>query len=331
MTSLWWRDMLLPHFGRHGADNIDMVLFIAGSYVFDKHHSIFLFLFMFVKEVSCEFDVAFKWIMMPFGYAVWLVLDPEVFPAMCITFAVYGSFLWYQGRHVVDVRLHAERSLGATPGVEAGVVWLHGLGDSASGASGIAKAIYLKQEVIWCLPSAPVRLVSVDWGVPRRAWFNMSQFPVRNKTTQDMKGLADAVCVAHDAIRQLEKLGLDSSRIWICGWSQGGAVALAAALTYASPLGGAVCLGGWLPDCIDVPAQEPTGQPPLSVYWQHGAKDDCVFVEMQKEGVDRLREAGVDVTCVTDKEAGHVPSPAVVTGLKQWLQARMDGKPLRMS
>eukprot|EP00929_Paragymnodinium_shiwhaense_P119252 TRINITY_DN91133_c0_g1_i1.p1 TRINITY_DN91133_c0_g1~~TRINITY_DN91133_c0_g1_i1.p1 ORF type:complete len:363 (+),score=13.85 TRINITY_DN91133_c0_g1_i1:106-1089(+) len=320
--------MCLPGLGRHGT--LALVL-LVGSVMFSFETAAFLGVFLVVKQLSNNLDYSAKSMLMPCACLFWLVGDPDAFSALSTSLAVYHAYLWYQGRTppYLTIRCGSEivsddPKFDKKPGAVAGVVWLHGLGDTATGCSAVARILSLSQQTVWSFPSAPVRQISVDWGMPRRAWFDVASSPVRLGRSEDVKGLAKAVCSAHAAIRELEERGLDSRRIWIGGLSQGGAVALAAALTYPKQLGGVACLGGWLPQCIPMTKESADKRPPLAVYWQHGAKDDCVLPEMHAAGVARLREAGADVVCALDEDAGHVPGPEALAGLEQWLQASMS-------
>eukprot|EP00930_Biecheleria_cincta_P034574 TRINITY_DN23880_c0_g1_i1.p1 TRINITY_DN23880_c0_g1~~TRINITY_DN23880_c0_g1_i1.p1 ORF type:complete len:123 (-),score=13.51 TRINITY_DN23880_c0_g1_i1:9-326(-) len=91
---------------------------------------------------------------------------------------------------------------------------------------------------------------------------------------------------------------------------------MAAGLTYPKPLAGIACLSGWLPTCIPLKHE---ARNPCHVLWQHGGQDDCVLPCLQDVGVARLKNAGVDVTCIKHREGGHVPGQQEISDLQSWI------------
>lgn len=64
---------------------------------------------------------------------------------------------------------------------------------------------------------------------------------------EDEAGIKKASLLIHSMIDSEISAGIPSNRILIGGFSQGGALALYSALTYAKPLAGVVALSCWLP------------------------------------------------------------------------------------
>ena len=56
-----------------------------------------------------------------------------------------------------------------------------------------------------------------------------------------------------EMVAEEERAGIPSNRVLIGGFSQGGALALYAALTLEKPLAGAMALSSWLPLANDFP------------------------------------------------------------------------------
>eukprot|EP00746_Dinoflagellata_sp_MGD_P130364 gnl/MRDRNA2_/MRDRNA2_64303_c0_seq1.p1 gnl/MRDRNA2_/MRDRNA2_64303_c0~~gnl/MRDRNA2_/MRDRNA2_64303_c0_seq1.p1 ORF type:complete len:167 (+),score=32.39 gnl/MRDRNA2_/MRDRNA2_64303_c0_seq1:488-988(+) len=121
-------------------------------------------------------------------------------------------------------------------------------------------------------------------------------------------------------------MGIESERIVVGGLSQGGALALASALTYPQRLGGAACLGGWLPRCVPASKASDGHSSLCPVLWSHGKKDEVVLPELQETGVARLRASDVEVTCLCDPDGGHFPGAKQLAELQDWMDHVLVGE-----
>eukprot|EP00427_Karlodinium_veneficum_P035970 CAMPEP_0169288276 /NCGR_PEP_ID=MMETSP1016-20121227/60460_1 /TAXON_ID=342587 /ORGANISM="Karlodinium micrum, Strain CCMP2283" /LENGTH=127 /DNA_ID=CAMNT_0009378469 /DNA_START=87 /DNA_END=467 /DNA_ORIENTATION=+ len=117
----------------------------------------------------------------PCGCLLWCLEDTVQILTLLGAIAVfYGALLWYQGRVPDPITIDAQApDLSTSQAAEIGIVWLHGLGDTARRCSSIARLLTLPVITEWRFPSAAVRQSSVDWGLPRRAWFDITVSPVR--------------------------------------------------------------------------------------------------------------------------------------------------------
>lgn len=149
------------------------------------------------------------------------------------------------------------------------VIWLHGLGADGHDFEPIIPELGLPLRYVF--PHAPVRPVTLNGGMQMRAWFDLYS-SIRDARI-DEAGIAEA-CAAVTALidREVER-GTPSDRVVLAGFSQGGALALAAGLAYPSPLAAIVSLSAWLPPAYatPVPAQAKT-----PMFIGHGAYDRVV-------------------------------------------------------
>lgn len=194
---------------------------------------------------------------------------------------------------------------GASGPPRYGMVFMHGLGDTEEGWT-----MALKEELTlpplsgtWrlILPRAPLQAVTCNGGMKMTSWFDMEDFPVRASTAPPSHGCAVEEALAsaarvHDAIAKLEAEGVPPERIFVGGFSQGGAMSLLSTITHPRRLGGIVVFSGvvffgdqlkhWVPaHCKD-----------LEVFWGHGTHDGVLDPSLQAEGVKLLEEAGLKVT-----------------------------------
>ena len=112
--------------------------------------------------------------------------------------------------------------------------------------------------------------------------------------------------------------GLDRGNLILLGFSQGAALAFAAAGDPRVRPAAVVAASGFLPTGTI------QGLGGLPVYWGHGTRDDRVLITRARRDARRLRQAGADVTlCETD--VGHKLGVECLRGLKIWLRQRFPG------
>ena len=120
--------------------------------------------------------------------------------------------------------------------VNASVIWLHGLGADGSDFAPIVPQMALSDTygIRFIFPHAPSIPVSINNGYVMPAWYDIKQIDVDRHADEEQ--IRQSAGWIHALIeRELER-GVDSSRIIIAGFSQGGAVSYEAALTYQQPL-----------------------------------------------------------------------------------------------
>lgn len=198
----------------------------------------------------------------------------------------------------------------------AGLIFLHGLGDTPAGWSSLQSALPRLQSSLQHLqmvfPAAPTIPISINGGMTMPGWFDLYDWPIGVGVQEDVEGTERAVQTVQDSIRALQDQGIDRNRIVVGGFSQGGAIALLTAYREEN-LAGCVCLSGWWPR-----STPPTHlQTPL--FWGHGRFDDKVLFEQQAHGVNLLQ--GVSQAVVKDYPMGHESHPDELQDLANFLDS----------
>ena len=106
---------------------------------------------------------------------------------------------------------------------DACVIWLHGLGADRYDFLPVAEAL---QETLlttrFVLPQAPTRAVTINGGYAMPSWYDIKAMsPARSISEQELNESADTVVALIEAQKSA---GIDASRIFLAGFSQGGAV-----------------------------------------------------------------------------------------------------------
>ena len=135
---------------------------------------------------------------------------------------------------------------GKTTGV---IIFIHGLGGSPEKYTWLANdgsKNYARPGVKWIFPWSP----ELDVAVTKKrepAWFNMNDFHIGHLTDDRAHIDAAASYITRLTDEQVKTHGIDPRRIVVGGFSQGGAVALTAALRYPKRLGGILAMSTYLP------------------------------------------------------------------------------------
>lgn len=172
---------------------------------------------------------------------------------------------------------------------DSAMIWLHGLGATADDFVPVFAhiAAALPQRIRSLFPQAPQRPVTISGGMPMPSWYDiLAASPQRQINAVDLQASAGRV---QELIETLITSGMDSRRIFIAGFSQGGAVALQSALTCRHPLGGLICLSTYLAQPLQV---QPANQS-LPVWFAHGTVDAVVPYALGENSYRQLQQLGL--------------------------------------
>lgn len=177
---------------------------------------------------------------------------------------------------------------------QASVIWLHGLGADGHDFEPIVPALQLPPEtgVRFIFPHAPVRPVTINGGMPMRAWYDILQ--IGPEAAEDSDGIEASQAEIQTLIAAEKAAGIAARKIVLAGFSQGGAIALHTALRHSERLAGLAGLSTYLPlrDRLD---EATDVNRDLPVFIGHGSQDPMVPQQLGAMSRDRLREAGYDV------------------------------------
>jgi phospholipase/carboxylesterase len=114
--------------------------------------------------------------------------------------------------------------------------------------------------------------------------------------------------------------GVDAERIYLCGHSQGAALALAIAVTEPERVAGVVAISGRVVPEVMPDAAEPARTAGLPVLLVHGTHDPVVPVMHARTARTLLAERGARVT-YREHDAEHGVSREMVADVNDWLDA----------
>ncbi|CAK7351577.1 unnamed protein product [Dovyalis caffra] len=227
------------------------------------------------------------------------------------------------------------------------VLWLHGLGDSGPANEPI-KTLFTAPEfrtTKWSFPSAPISPVSCNYksavvvdvvedgccivcrngmtdyggelyGAKMPSWFDIHEIPVTADSPKDESGLLKAVRHVHTMIDKEIAAGINPENIFVCGFSQGGALTLSSVLLYPKTLGGGAVFSGWVPFNSSIMEQISPDAKRTPILWLHGMADPTVLFEAGQAGplsLNKLAYPGL----------GHSINNKELQYLESWIKTRL--------
>ena len=204
---------------------------------------------------------------------------------------------------------------------DACVIWLHGLGADRFDFLPVAEA--LQESLLstrFVLPQAPTRPVTINGGYAMPSWYDIKAMsPARAIDRDELEASADHVI---ELIENERASGIDASRIFLAGFSQGGAVVYHTAFVkWQGPLGGVMALSTYAPTFSEE-LQLSASQQRIPVLSLHGQFDNVVQNSMGRTAYEYLKAHGVTVTW-QEYPMEHEVLPEEIRDIGTWLSERL--------
>jgi len=219
------------------------------------------------------------------------------------------------------------------------VIFVHGLGDTGKGWEPVAQMLSKDSElhhVKWILPHAPSKPVTANFGMVMPSWFDIKSFSFDSE--EDERGMLESSRQLNELITAEIDSGLDTSRIILGGFSQGGAMSLLTGLTSERKLAGLAVLSGFLPLRHKFKAMLSDHARSTPLFWGHGLNDPLVKYNLCEKSVAFLKdECGikelgnndkdvVGLRCKAYKGMDHSWCPEEIYDLRSWLKSVVPGE-----
>ncbi|MGC1547846.1 MAG: alpha/beta hydrolase fold domain-containing protein [Rhodanobacter sp.] len=204
------------------------------------------------------------------------------------------------------------------------IIWLHGLGADGHDFAPIVPELIAKDwpALRFVFPHAPVRPVTVNGGVPMRAWYDIAGFDLLSR--QDEAGMRASIAATEALIAREQERGIPSERIVLAGFSQGGAIALAAGLRHAQKLAGIVALSTYVPMSASLAAERSAANAAVPIFGGHGTADPVVILQRGVDSRTLLESLGYHVDWHT-YPMPHSVNAQEIADLSHWLGERLIG------
>ena len=204
------------------------------------------------------------------------------------------------------------------------ILWLHGLGADGHDFAPIVPDLVRPDwpGIRFVFPHAKVRPVTINGGVPMRAWYDIVSQSIDQRA--DEAGLRDSIAEVDALITRERDRGVPPARVILVGFSQGGAVALATGLRREAGVAGIASLSAYLPLATQTAAEITAAGRATPVFLGHGSQDPIVPQALGTRSRGALEALGVAV------EWHSYPMPHSVCAdevrdLGDWLTVRFSG------
>lgn len=174
--------------------------------------------------------------------------------------------------------------------VAASVIWLHGLGADGHDFEPIVPELRLPEEaaVRFIFPHAPAIPVTINAGFIMPAWYDILDISIDRKV--DLAQLLRSAEAVQQLVEREEERGVASEQIVLAGFSQGGAVAIQAALTYPRRLAGLLGLSTYFATADTIHPHPANAGLPVKLC--HGSADPMVPEVTGRKGYGQLLKMG---------------------------------------
>jgi phospholipase/carboxylesterase len=202
------------------------------------------------------------------------------------------------------------------------VLWLHGLGADGHDFAPLVPELVHRDwpSIRFVFPHAPVRAVTINGGARMRAWYDIRDFDLANRA--DSEGVAESVAQVEALIAREAGRGIGAERLLLAGFSQGGAIALAAGIARSQSLAGLIALSTYLPMA---PAHAQAALQPAAtaqpVFMAHGVFDPVVPAAAGEASAKAMQSFGFDVQWHR-YPMQHAVCAEEIRDLGDWMTAR---------
>jgi phospholipase/carboxylesterase len=225
---------------------------------------------------------------------------------------------------------HIELNTGPDP--VGTVIWMHGLGADGWDFVPIVRELPLPEDLAlrFIFPHAPVQPVTINNGAEMRAWYDIAMSDIAR--LPDERGIRESQAGIERLIARERERGVDSGRIVLAGFSQGGAIALQVGLRHGSRLAGIIALSTYLPLEESLDAEASPANRATPIFMGHGTQDPVVPLQLAQASKAALERRGCQVEWHT-WPMGHNVHPEEIEAISDFLGSALGGgrKPARSS
>ena len=186
-------------------------------------------------------------------------------------------------------------TLDPTSPATACVLWMHGLGADGNDFVPVVPELGLPagHGVRFVFPNAPTMPVTINGGHIMPAWYDIASAEIDKRA--DEAGVRKSQAAITELIADQRAKGINSERIVLAGFSQGGVIALQTGLRHSEKLGGVMALSTYLACVESVGTEAATANRDIPIFMAHGSMDPVIPVALAKLSRARLETHGYKI------------------------------------
>jgi phospholipase/carboxylesterase len=218
---------------------------------------------------------------------------------------------------------HIELVTGANP--KGTVIWMHGLGADCWDFVPVVKELDLPAALPlrFIFPQAPMRPITINNGLVMPGWYDISMQDIARKP--DEIGVRESQAAIDELIERESKRGIESDKIILAGFSQGGAIALQVGLRSKHELGGIMALSTYLTLGDSLAKEKTIANANIPILMAHGTQDPIVPIALAKSSRDVLTQQNYQVEW-REYPMQHSVCADEVAAISMWMTKRFASK-----
>jgi len=204
----------------------------------------------------------------------------------------------------------------------ASVIWMHGLGADGRDFLPLVPQLGLAPSagIRFVFPHAPRRAVTLNQGMPMRAWYDIRE--LSSSAAEDADGILESATRLDGFLERERALGIRADRIVLAGFSQGGAMALHVGLRYRESLAGVLALSTYLPLCNRLASEASEANRGIAILMCHGRYDPLLTIAVGRLSRDALQALGYSVQW-NEYDMQHEVCAQEIGDIARWLQRQL--------
>jgi len=204
---------------------------------------------------------------------------------------------------------------------QACVIWMHGLGADASDMAGLADQLLLPDVAVrHVFIDAPVRPVTLNGGMAMPAWYDILGMELVDR--EDKQGIEQSDSLIRAVMDTQLSDGFTHDKLFLAGFSQGGAMALHTALHTKHRLGGVIALSAYLPLARE---NRPDLDKSTPFFMAGGQYDQLVLPTWTQQSHEWLKTHGYEKIAFHQYAMEHSICLEEIRDLSQWLSSQVEG------
>lgn len=207
-----------------------------------------------------------------------------------------------------------------TTDATASVIWLHGLGADGYDFEPIVAQLNLPKNLAirFVFPHSPSIPVTINGGMIMPAWYDILDMSIERKV--DLQHLTVSARAVQALIDREIQRGIKANRIILAGFSQGGAVAYHAALTYSQPLAGLLVMSTYFATKDTIQIDDNNKH--ININIMHGSQDPIVDPRLSEQALKTLINIGYQPS-YKQYAMQHSVCAEQISDISDWLQKRL--------
>lgn len=202
------------------------------------------------------------------------------------------------------------------------MIWMHGLGADGNDMAMLQSQMAIEDLAIrHVFVDAPIRPVTINNHYPMPAWYDILGADLQSREDeQGIRASSDAIeVIIEEQVRQ----GFNKERIFLAGFSQGGAMALTIALNNPAQLAGVISLSAYLPMARQLAAEDLQNKKNMPIFMAAGSHDPVVQVQWSRASHQFLVQQGFVGVAWHEYPMEHQVCLDEMNDLASWLRAQV--------